>query len=308
MSSQKSFTPRAWAELGLLALVWGATFLSVRIALDEIPVLTIVLHRTCWAALALWIWVAWRGFDVPKDPRTWAAFAVMGLLNNVLPFGLMAWGQLTIESGLTAILNATTALFGVLVAAIFFSDERLSARKLSGVMLGLTGVVLAIGPDALNGLDLRSLAQLAVIGGTLSYAFAGAWGRIHLSGLRPEVAAAGMLTAASLLLLPIVLVIDGPPSMDLTGRTWGALGYGSICGTAVAYLLYYRGLAAVGAGNLLIVTLMIPPIAIILGAVILDETLPARAYAGFVLLALGLMVVNGRMPRLLAPRKRPRTG
>ena len=115
---QISFTPRAWTELGLLALIWGATFLAVRLALDEVPVLTNVLHRTFWAALALWLWVAVKRLHVPRDLGTWGAFLVMGLLNNIIPFGLFAWGQLTIESGLTAILNGATALFGVLVAAL----------------------------------------------------------------------------------------------------------------------------------------------------------------------------------------------
>lgn len=294
---QKTFTPRAWAELGLLALIWGATFLSVRLALNEIPVLTNVLHRTGWGALVLWLWVAIRRFPLPRDPRVWGAFLVMGVLNNLIPFCLMAWGQLHIESGLTAILNATTAFFGILVAAVVFSDERLTLNKLVGVLIGLAGVAMAIGPDALNGLDPRSLAQLAVLGGAFSYGLAGAWGRLRLSGLRPEVAAAGMLTGAFLLLLPVVLVVDGVPSLDLRLTTWGAIGYASILGTAAAYLLYYRVLGAVGAGNLLIVTLIIPPIAIVLGAVVLGEALPFRAFFGFALLAVGLVTVNGRLPR-----------
>ena len=303
---QISFTPRAWTELGLLALIWGATFLAVRLALDEVPVLTNVLHRTFWAALALWLWVAVKRLHVPRDLGTWGAFLVMGLLNNIIPFGLFAWGQLTIESGLTAILNGATALFGVLVAALVFPDERLSARKLAGVALGLGGVALAIGPEALRGFDPRSLAQLAVLTGTLSYALAGAWARRTLGGLRPEVAAAGMLTGASLLLLPATLLIDGMPQFDLQPRTWGAIGYASILGTAAAYLLYYRVLAMVGAGNLLIVTLIIPPIAIVLGALVLGETLQPTSFAGFGLLALGLLVINGRRPRLWSRATRPR--
>lgn len=301
---QKTFTPRAWAELGLLALIWGATFLSVRLALNEIPVLTNVLHRIGWGALVLWLWVAIRRFPLPRDPRVWGAFLVMGLLNNLIPFCLMAWGQLHIESGLTAILNATTAFFGMLVAAVVFSDERLTLNKLVGVLIGLAGVAMAIGPDALNGLDPRSLAQLAVLGGAFSYGLAGAWGRLRLSGLRPEVAAAGMLTGAFLLLLPVVLVVDGVPTLDLRPTTWGAIGYASILGTAAAYLLYYRVLGAVGAGNLLIVTLIIPPIAIVLGAVVLGEALPPRAFVGFGLLAIGLLSVNGRLPRLRLGKRR----
>ena len=294
---QKTLSPQSWAELGLLGLIWGATFLSVRVTLDELPVLTTVLHRTFWAALALWLWVFLRGGRFPKGRRVWAAFLVMGLLNNVIAFGLMAWGQLTIESGLTSILNATTAIFGVIVAALVFADEKLKFAKVLGVTLGLIGVVIAVGPDALRGFDPRALAQLAVLGGTLSYAFAGAWARLRLSDLDPAVAAAGMLTASTFCIAPAALWVDGIPDVTLTGRTWAAIAYLSLAGTAGAYLLYYRILAMAGAGNLLIVTLIIPPVAIVLGALVLGETLQPQAFLGFGLLAAGLLVLNGRLPR-----------
>ncbi len=300
---QKILTPRSWAELGLLGLIWGATFLSIRIVLDDVPVLTTVLHRTFWAALALWIWVLLRGRSIPTDPRLWGAFLVMGVLNNVIPFVLMAWGQLTIEGGLTSILNAATAIFGVIVASMIFADENLILSKALGVLLGLLGVVLTVGPDALRGIDPRALAQLAVLGGTLSYAFAGAWGRLRLSGLEPDVAAAGMLTASTFCLAPLALWHDGVPSLDLPIGTWGAIAYLSLIATAGAYMLYYRILAMAGASNLLVVTLIIPPVAILLGALVLGETLPGRAFLGFACLAAGLLVLNGRRPKWTRKRQ-----
>ncbi|HCE72839.1 MAG TPA: EamA family transporter, partial [Ruegeria sp.] len=175
MSDQKTLSPRAWAELLLLGLIWGASFLAIRVALDEVPVVTAVLHRTFWAALLLWLVVWASRIALPRDPRVWGAFLVMGLLNNVIPFGLMAWGQLYIETGLTSILNASTAIFGVLVAAAVFADERLTPRRLLGVSIGFAGVVITIGFEHLTRFDPRSTAQLAVLAGTLSYAFAGAW-------------------------------------------------------------------------------------------------------------------------------------
>lgn len=289
---QKSLSPRVWAELLLLALLWGGSFVTVRIALNEIPVLTSVLHRTGWAALLLWVVVLAMRLPLPRSPRIWFGFLVMGLLNNVIPFALMNWGQLSIESGLTSILNAMTAIFGVLIAALVFRDERLTRRKMLGVGLGFAGVVLAIGPEALRGFDLRSTAQLAVLLGTVSYACASVWGRIRLSGLSAQVAAAGMLTGSTLILLPFVLWIDGPVRFDLRAETWGAIGYYALFATAGAYLLYYRVLAAAGSGNLMLVTLLIPPVAIVLGAVTLGEALTANALAGFGLLAVGLLVLN----------------
>ncbi|AAV95383.1 DMT family transporter [Ruegeria pomeroyi] len=296
MSDQKTLSPRAWAELLLLGLIWGASFLAIRVALDEVPVVTAVLHRTFWAALLLWLVVWASRIALPRDPRVWGAFLVMGLLNNVIPFGLMAWGQLYIETGLTSILNASTAIFGVLVAAAVFADERLTPRRLLGVSIGFAGVVITIGFEHLTRFDPRSTAQLAVLAGTLSYAFAGAWARARLGGLAPQLAAAGMLTGSSLILLPAALLIDGPVTLSLQPVTWAAIGYYALVATAGAYLLYYRVLAMAGAGNLMLVTLVIPPVAIGLGAWIRDEALPANAFGGLALLALGLMLLN-RRPR-----------
>ncbi|SMC46158.1 DMT family transporter [Primorskyibacter flagellatus] len=300
---QKSVSSRAWAELSLLALLWGGSFLSIRIALDEIGPLTAVLHRTGWAMILLWGVVRLRRLPVPRAVSTWGAFLVMGCLNNVIPFGLMAWGQLHISSGLTSIFNATTAIFGVLVAAIFFADERLSPRKLAGVALGFAGVVTAIGIENLSQLNLRSLAQLAVLGGTLFYALGGVWARKYLGGLHPVVAAAGMLTGSTLVMIPLVLHFEGVPTLALELGTWLAIGYFAVAATAFAYLLYYRVLAMAGSGNLMLVTLMIPPVAITLGTLLRDETLAPQAYAGFGLLALGLVVLDGR---LLPGRSRKR--
>ncbi|MEN9011433.1 MAG: DMT family transporter [Yoonia sp.] len=286
----------------ILSLLWGGSFLSVRIALDEIGPLTTVAHRTGWAMLILWGYVALRRLPVPQGWRVWAAFLGMGILNNVIPFSLMAWGQLHIESGLTSILNAATAIFGVIAAAIFFSDERLSARKAIGVTFGFFGVATAIGLSSLAQFNLRSLGQLAVIGGTVSYALAGVWARKSLSHLPPQIAAAGMVTGASIVMIPMAWIIEGPITLSLEPRTWAAIAYYAIAATAVAYLLYYRVLQLAGSGNLMLCTLTVAPVAIVLGAVVLGEALPLRAYIGFGLLAVGFLILDGR---LVARLKRP---
>lgn len=292
MSLQKSLSPRTWAELILLGVIWGASFLSIRIVLDTVPVVTSVFHRVFWAALVLWAVLLIQGLAIPRSPRIWAAFLVMGLLNNVLPFSLMAWGQLYVPTGLTSILNATTAIFGVLVAAMCFRDERLTRPRLLGLGLGFAGVATAIGLDNFSSFSLQSAAQLAILCGTLSYALAAVWARSHLAGLSPQVAATGMLTASAVMMLPVMLVVDGVPSFNLTAETWMAIGYYSVAATAGAYLLYYRVLARAGSGNLLLVTLIIPPVAIVLGASWRDETLPPTAFAGFAILAIGLLVLS----------------
>ncbi|MBS8228134.1 DMT family transporter [Vannielia litorea] len=297
MTGSNDISARAWAELLLLGLIWGASFLSIRVALDEVSVLSSVCHRVGWAALVLWGLVWLRGEAVPRGAALWGSFAVMGLLNNVLPFTLMAWGQLSIESGLTSILNAFTAVAGVLVAALAFADERLTARRLTGVCLGFAGVAVTVGPAVLAGFSLRSLAQLAVLAGTLCYALAGAWARIRLRGLSPLVAAAGMLTCSTLMLVPLTLALEGGIDLPTSLHGTAAIAYYALIATACAYLLYYRVLAMAGAGNLLLVTLLIPPVAIGLGALVLNEALHPRAYAGFALLAAGLIVLDGRLWR-----------
>ena len=294
MTDQKSLSGRAWAEMLVLALIWGGSFLSIRIALDEISPLMSVAHRVTWAMLVLWVVVAVMRIPLPRNPRIWFAFLVMGLLNNVIPFVLMAWGQLHIESGLTSILNAFTAVVGVVMAALFFSDERLTPRKIIGVVLGFFGVAVAIGLENFKNFDLRSLAQLAVIGGTVAYAVAGVWARKNLVGMPPQLAAAGMLTGATVIMLPLVYFVEGLPTFDLHPRTLVAIGYYAVIATAAAYLLYYRVLAMAGSGNLMLVTLLVAPVAITLGAVVLGEKLSANAFVGFVILAVGLIILDGR--------------
>ncbi len=302
MIDQKNLTGRAWAEMMLLAMIWGGSFLSIRVALDEISPLASVAHRTTWAMLVLWGVIAIMRIPLPSDPKIWFSFLVMGLLNNVIPFTLMAWGQLYIESGLTSILNAFTAVVGVVIASLFFADERISLRKGIGVVLGFFGVAVAIGLENFRTLDLRSMAQLAVIGGTVAYAIAGVWARKRLVGMPPQLAAAGMLTGSTVIMLPLAYFIDGPLSFDLEARTMWAIGYYAIIATAFAYLLYYRVLAMAGSGNLMLVTLLVAPIAITLGAVVLGEKLGTNAYFGFAILAVGLIILDGRVWKAMQRR------
>lgn len=299
MTIQKTISPRAWAELCLLSIIWGGSFLAIRTALDEIPVVTSVAYRVGFAAVALLFWLKMRGVQLPRTASLWGKFAIMGLLNNVIPFLLMAWGQLHIPVGLTAILNATTAIFAVLVAAVFFVDERLTIGRVAGVCLGFVGVTTAIGVQNLLNFSVTSLAQLAVLAGTVSYAFAGAWARAMLKDVSPIVAATGMLVASAGMMIPVALIVDGTPSLPEDPSTYIAVGYYALVATAFAYLLYYRVLAMAGAGNLLLCTLLVVPVAITLGALVRGEALTTADLVGFGLLALGLLVLDGRLTRRL---------
>jgi len=302
MSVQKTMSSRAWLELLILSALWGGSFLVVEYALIELPVLTIVALRVLPAMLILWAYVLIRGLPVPRAPAIWGAFLVMGLLNNAIPFALLTYGQVFIESGLTSILNGATAPFGVVLAAIFFVDERLTVRKSIGVSLGFFGILIAIGPANLGSFDPRSVGQLAVIGATVSYGFAGVWARKHLVGLAGPVAAAGMLTGSSLMIVPYALWVDGFPNLSLLPATIASMAYYAIFATALAYLLYYRVLAMAGSGNLMLVTLFVPVIAILLGAIMLGETLEPSALVGFLVIALGMVILDGRVATWLRAR------
>jgi len=299
MTLQKTITSRAWGELFILSLIWGGSFLAFSLALRELGVFTTVAFRIAGGAVVLWIYIWIRKLPIPKSPKVWGAFLMMGLLNNVVPFSLIAWAQLRIPSGLASILNASTAIIGVLIAAILFSDERLTIRKTVGISLGFFGVSTSIGMSALSDFNLASLSQLAILGSSLSYALAGAWAKSAMKDLPPQVSAAGMTTCASLLIIPLALFFDGFPTFSYGPATWAAIIYSAIFATAFAYLLYYRILDMAGSGNLMLVTLTVAPVAILLGALVLGESLRAQDYLGFILLAAGLLVLDGRLLALL---------
>jgi len=295
-------TGTAWAMMLVLAAVWGGSFFFVEVALSEETPLTIVLHRVFWAVPALWVVLWWKGLSLPRSRRVWGAYLVMGALNNAIPFTLIVWGQTHLEGGLASILNGMTAMFGAVVAGVLLADERLTAGKVAGALLGLAGVAVIIGPEALYGLNLRDLAQLAILGAALSYSFASVWGKVALRGIAPEVNAFGMLVGSTVLMLPLVLIFEGVPPMDYSMPVWIALFGLALLATALAYLLYFGILVRAGAANLMLVTLMIPPFAVGLGAVFLNERLSPTAYIGFALIALGLAVTDGRLFRKRAPR------
>lgn len=279
----------------LLAVVWGGSFFFGEVALREVPPLTLTLHRVIWAVPILVLIVLFKGISVPRSPRIWGAYLVMGALNNAIPFSLLFWGQTQIESGLVSILNGTTAMFAAVVAGLLLPDEPLTAKKVIGAGLGIAGVAFIMGPSALTNFNLSNLAQLAILGATLSYAFAGVWGKTALAGQLPLMNALGMLIGSTVLMIPIVLVFDGRPNLALSLGVWGALIGMAVLSTALAYFLYFAILVRAGAANLLLVTLLIPPVAIGLGAVFLDERIGIEAWIGFVIIGLGFAVTDGRL-------------
>jgi drug/metabolite transporter (DMT)-like permease len=286
--------PLEWILLLVLSVLWGGSFFFAKLAVAELPPFTIVLGRVGAAALALNLVLRARGERMPADRASWAAFFAMGLLNNLLPFSLIVWAQTEIASGLAAILNGATPLFTVVLAHWLTSDERLTWNRLLGVVFGLAGVTVMIGMEALSGLGLHVLAEVAVLVATISYAFAGIFGR-RFRGQPPLVTAAGQVTATTVMMLPIVLIADRPWTLAMpTPLALGAIAGLALLSTALAYVIFFRILAAAGATNLTLVTLLIPVSALLLGRFILDEALALQQLLGMALIALGLAAIDGR--------------
>jgi len=294
-----------WGLLVLLSLLWGGSFLCVGIAVQELPLLTIIALRVSLAALVLWGIALFSGHQLPRGRKTWQAFLALGLLNNVIPFGLIVFGQQTIGAGLAAILNATTPLWTVLIAALFLADERFSKQKLFGVLLGLVGVIVMVGPDSLAGISRNLGAQLAVLGATLSYAFASVFGRRFAAAkISPLHTALGQVTASSFILVPLALMIDTPWASALPSQAtiFAILGL-AVLSTAGGYLLFFNVLERAGATNVSLVTLLIPPSAIAMGMLFLEETLQGIHFIGLALIILGLLSLQGRLFRLSRPKQ-----
>jgi drug/metabolite transporter (DMT)-like permease len=298
-SARLTMGPIEWLLLVALSVLWGGSFLFGEIALDQLPPFTVVQVRVGLAALALWLAVAVTRQAVPHSRAVWLAFFAMGLINNLIPFSLIMWGQLRIGSGLASILNATTPLWTVVVAHWLTADEKINRRKLVGMLIGVAGVAVMIGPVALAGLGGDVVAQLAVIAATLSYAFAGLYGRRFARlGVQPMVVAAGQIGATTVMLLPIALLVDMPWTLPMPSpRTWAALAGLALLSTALGYVLYFRILAKAGATNVLLVTFLIPVSGVLMGVLVLDEVLEPRQLAGMALIALGLAVIDGRLLR-----------
>ena len=257
-----------------------------------------------FASLALFVLIKARGRPLPKTGALWLAFAGMGLLNNIIPFSLLFYGQTQIGAGLASILNATTPVFTVIVAHYLTSDERMTAGKIAGAAFGLAGVAVLIGADASKGVGLSVLAMIGCLGAALSYAFAAIYGRrFKATGLEPTTIAFGQVTASALMMAPVAFIVDAPftaPGVDALSALL-ALG---LVSTALAYFLSFRLLSSSGATNLTLVTFLIPVSAVALGVLFLGERLEQSHVGGMALIALGLAVMDGRLWRRLRHRRK----
>lgn len=301
-NQQQTLSSLAWALLLLLGLIWGGSFFFARVAVQHVPPFTLVFLRLSLAAVALHIYVAGRMNIYRALRENWKPFLLLGLVNNALPHSLLFIGQTHLSAGLASILNATTPIWTVLMANLMTSDERLTGQKLAGCLTGLAGTAILLGPAAMAKSDVPFWALLFPIGASMSYGFAAVFGR-RFRHLPSPVTAAGQLTASSLIILPVSLAVDHPWALAMPpASTIGAvLGLALLC-TAFGYILFFRIIALAGATNVSIVTLLVPPGAILLGAVFLGERLGANALIGMAVIACGLIILDGRWKQFFAGR------
>jgi drug/metabolite transporter (DMT)-like permease len=292
-----------WGILLALALIWGVAFIFIKVAVTHVDPLTYVWLRLSIAAVALWLLLRWRGERLKLPLAVWGAILVLALFNNMIPFVLFGWGQQHIASGLAAILNAATPIWGVIVAHLWTRDERVTTAKLLGVLVGFGGVATMIGPDLLFNGNGTVLAQLACLTAALCYALAGVWARrFKALNVPPIKVAAGQLIIGAVAMAPIALIIDQPWLRPLPPpEAWGAIYALALFCTALGYVLYFKLIETAGATNALLVTLLVPPTAILMGGLIFGERLTSGQFAGFGIIALGLALIDGR---LFAPLRR----
>lgn len=308
----QTMTKQSWIMLLAVSIIWALSFLFVELALVEVPPFSIMAARVTIGAIGLYVMVKVTGGTTSGVTMTeseasqgsvswrhlWTAFFVLGLLNNVVPFSLLVWSQTELSASVASILNATMPLFVVFLAHFFTVDERATLPKVLGVSIGVIGVALIVGGDGFDMTAGSTLGKFAVLGAACSYAIAALVGR-HFArlGLPPLTLAWGQSTGAAIIALPIISIYDQPWNLTISLQTWGVLIVLGLLCSSVAYALYFRLISAAGATNASLVTLIIPPFAILLGVLFLGESLGLHHIFGMAAIFVGLLVIDGRLKR-----------
>ena len=278
--------------LVVLSVIWGSAFMLVKVALEDVPPLTLVAGRVTTAFLFLGAILVISGRTLPRSRDAWFAFTFLAIVNNVFPFTLLTWGQQHIDSALAAILVATMPLSTVVLAHVWI-NERLTLDRALGVLVGFGGVFLLIGGDLQDITGSSTLGQLAIVGGVVGYSTGTVFARRYLVNADPDVTAAGQTLVAFVLMIPIALAVDTPFDLSVsvkTGLAWAALG---VLATAVAYLIFFRLLRQISATQASMVSYLIPITAVLLGVLVLDESFEASRILGLAVIIFGVWVVNG---------------
>lgn len=300
-----------WAAFWVLGLIWGSSFLLIRVGVEELSPYQVVFIRTAIAAVGLNIVMAVRGKHLPLNLRALVPLIVLGIGNTTMPFVLITLGETQIDSGLASVLNATTALFGLIVAHFTFADERITTKKIVGVTVGFIGVVVLASRNWVDG-ELQTgglIGQLAIIGASLCYAYFGAYGRkVMQNHFEPMMTSTGAMTfaaIASLILMVVAPLFGGPaatPLNEISSDILIAMVLLGFFNTFVAYLMFYWVISKLGSARATMVTYVVPAVGITLGAVVLNEPIDARLILGAALIFSGILIVSLRINTILRRR------
>ncbi|RTL96734.1 MAG: EamA/RhaT family transporter [Hyphomicrobiales bacterium] len=297
--SEKTEMSTDLALLGVLALLWGASYTFIKIGVETIPPVTFIAARTLIAGAILLAIIGWRGLAMPGDAATWRRFAFQACLNSVVPFTLIAAAERSVDAGLATILNSTSPIFTFLLTALITRHEPVTARKLVGVGAGIVGICLIIGTQALGGLGHQLWAQLAIVIATVSYAGAAIFGR-GFKGLDPMLPAAGSMLCGAVMLVPLSLIVDRPWTLAPSAASILALLGLSIFSTALAFVIYFRLIHTLGSVGTTSQAYLRVPIGVGIGAVFLGESLGPAVWVGmgFVVAGVAAMTIPARQTRL----------
>ena len=290
-------TNKDWLRIVALGFLWGSSFLYAEILLRYLNPLMIVFLRVGLAGLTLLVICLMKRYRIKLTGNDLVNIGVMGALNNVIPFSLIVWGQQTTTGGLASIINASTAFFSILLAALFIPQERLTWNRITGVLIGVAGVAVAVGPANMLHVSENDIGKYLILLATISYAFAGVWAKLRMQNLPSLISATGMLVASALLMLPLLFATDTFQVSSIDVYVFFlSFQFAVIC-SVFAYLLYFKILETTGAGNLLICTIIVPPSAILLEVLVLDEVIGTRELAGLLIVTVGMVVLDGRLLR-----------
>lgn len=290
-------TNKDWLRIVALGFIWGSSFLYAEILLRYLNPLMIVFLRVGLAGLTLLVICLMKRHYIKLTGNDLVNIGVMGALNNVIPFSLIVWGQQTTTGGLASIINASTAFFSILLAALFIPQERLTWNRIAGVLIGVVGVAVAVGPANMLQVPENDIGKYLILLATISYAFAGVWAKLRMQNLPSLISATGMLVASALLMLPLLFLTDTFQVSPIDVYVFFlSFQFAVIC-SVFAYLLYFKILETTGAGNLLICTIIVPPSAILLEVLALDEVIGMRELVGLLIVTVGMVVLDGRLLR-----------
>ena len=290
-------TNKDWLRIVALGFLWGSSFLYAEILLRYLNPLMIVFLRVGLAGLTLLVICLMKRHRIKLTGNDLVNIGIMGALNNVIPFSLIVWGQQTTTGGLASIINASTAFFSILLAALFIPQERLTWNRIAGVLIGVVGVAVAVGPANMLQVPENDIGKYLILLATISYAFAGVWAKLRMQNLPSLISATGMLVASALMMLPLLYVTDTFQVSPIDVYVFFlSFQFAVIC-SVFAYLLYFKILETTGAGNLLICTIIVPPSAILLEVLVLDEVIGMRELVGLLIVTVGMVVLDGRLLR-----------